>query len=166
MYKRQSHDARAFVEASRAAVKRARMRRGSLALGGLIVLLTLACAGWAVSHARHRAAVALAISHAREIDEKAEETGRAADRARGEALAFFEKDDLAPAEDRWKQMLALEEALQRLGKMDARQARIVELRFFGGLTEEEAADVLGVSSRTVKRDWKMAKAWLFSEMNS
>jgi RNA polymerase sigma-70 factor (ECF subfamily) len=65
-----------------------------------------------------------------------------------------------------EQMLALEEALQRLGKMDARQARIVELRFFGGLTEEEAAAVLGVSARTVKRDWKMAKAWLFSEMNS
>jgi RNA polymerase sigma-70 factor (ECF subfamily) len=69
------------------------------------------------------------------------------------------------SESQSEQMLALEEALQRLARMDARQARIVELRFFGGLTETETADVLKVSARTVKRDWKMAKAWLFAEMN-
>lgn len=63
------------------------------------------------------------------------------------------------------QILALEEALQRLANIDARQARIVELRFFGGLTEEETAAVLEISARTVKRDWSMAKAWLFAEMN-
>jgi RNA polymerase sigma-70 factor, ECF subfamily len=64
------------------------------------------------------------------------------------------------------QILALEEALQRLQDIDPRQARIVELRFFGGLTEEETAKVVGVAARTVKRDWKIAKAWLFAEMNS
>ena len=49
-------------------------------------------------------------------------------------------------------------------QVDARQAQIVEMRFFGGLTEDEIADVLGICSRTVKRDWKLAKAWLFGEL--
>ena len=62
------------------------------------------------------------------------------------------------------EVLALNEALERLEKLDARQSKVVELRFFGGLTEEEAAEVLGVSSRTVKRDWRLAKAWLYGEL--
>jgi RNA polymerase sigma factor (TIGR02999 family) len=60
--------------------------------------------------------------------------------------------------------LMLDEALDRLEEMDPRQSRIVELRFYGGLTVEETAGVLGVSPKTVKRDWSMAKAWLHGEL--
>lgn len=61
--------------------------------------------------------------------------------------------------------LALDEALTRLAVLDAQQSRIVEMRFFGGLTVEETADVLGISPRTVKRDWSMARAWLRRELS-
>jgi DNA-directed RNA polymerase specialized sigma24 family protein len=61
-------------------------------------------------------------------------------------------------------MLALDEALASLSKVDPRKARVVELRFFGGLNVEEAAEVLGISPETAKRDWKMAKVWLFREL--
>ncbi len=61
-------------------------------------------------------------------------------------------------------LLALDEALSSLAALDPREARVVELRFFGGLSEEETAEVLGISSRTVKRDWVLAKAWLKREM--
>lgn len=60
----------------------------------------------------------------------------------------------------------LDTALMELKKFDERQARIVEMRFFGGLTEEEIAVVLGTSSRTVKRDWVMARAWLHNALSS
>jgi len=63
-------------------------------------------------------------------------------------------------------LLALEDALLQLAQLDPRQSQVVELRFFGGLTEEEAAVVLGVSTRTVKRDWRLAKAWLYQELNT
>jgi RNA polymerase sigma factor (TIGR02999 family) len=65
---------------------------------------------------------------------------------------------------RCDELLALDESLERLGKLDHRLSRIVELRFFGGLSVEEAAKVLGVSSKTVQRDWSMAKAWLYGEL--
>jgi RNA polymerase sigma-70 factor, ECF subfamily len=64
-----------------------------------------------------------------------------------------------------EQFLALDEALERLAKRDPRQSRIVELRFFGGLSEEETAEVLGISTRTVKRDWSVARAWLYQQLN-
>jgi RNA polymerase sigma factor (TIGR02999 family) len=64
-----------------------------------------------------------------------------------------------------QQFLALDEALERLAKRDPRQSRIVELRFFGGLSDEETAEVLGISVRTVKRDWKVARAWLYKEIS-
>lgn len=63
-----------------------------------------------------------------------------------------------------EELVKLDEALQRLATLDARQSRIVELRFFGGLSVEESANVLGVSPKTVKRDWSVAKAWLYSEL--
>jgi RNA polymerase sigma-70 factor (ECF subfamily) len=66
--------------------------------------------------------------------------------------------------DRPDRMLALDECLTRLEKMDARQGRIVELRYFGGLTVEEAAEILGVSSTTIRREWTSAKAWLYGEL--
>lgn len=62
--------------------------------------------------------------------------------------------------------LELDSALVRLAAMDPRQAKIVEMRFFGGLTVEETAEVLGVSPKTVKRDWTMAKAWLHGELKA
>jgi RNA polymerase sigma factor (TIGR02999 family) len=62
------------------------------------------------------------------------------------------------------QVIALDDALTRLGKFDARKARVVELRFFGGLTAEETATVLKISSETVLRDWKLARAWLLDAL--
>ena len=62
-------------------------------------------------------------------------------------------------------LLAMDEALNRLAEMDEQQSRIVELRFFSGLSVEETAEVLGVSESTVKRDWNVAKAWLKHELS-
>lgn len=64
------------------------------------------------------------------------------------------------------EVLALDEALASLAKLDARKGRVVELRFFGGLSVEETAEVLRISPETVLRDWKMAKAWLFRELGT
>ena len=61
-------------------------------------------------------------------------------------------------------MLVLDDALLSLTQMDARKGRLVELRYFGGLTVEESAEVLGIARETAKRDWKIAKAWLFAEL--
>ena len=61
-------------------------------------------------------------------------------------------------------VLALDEALESLSRIDARKCRVVELRFFGGLSVEESAEVLQVSPETVMRDWKMARAWLYREL--
>lgn len=66
--------------------------------------------------------------------------------------------------DRPDKILALHECLTRLEELDGRQARIVELRYFGGLTVEEAAEVLGVSLTTIRREWTTAKAWLYGEL--
>lgn len=60
---------------------------------------------------------------------------------------------------------ALHEALSRLERIDAEQARIIELRYFAGLSVEEAADALGMSPATLKRRWALARAWLFRELN-
>lgn len=73
-----------------------------------------------------------------------------------EAIGFFEKRNL--------DLLALDEALTKLAELDERQARIVELHFFGGLKNEEIAEVIGVSLATVKRDRTTAKAWLLREL--
>jgi len=77
----------------------------------------------------------------------------------------IESIDLA-AEDRAEVLLALDEALERLKALDERQARVVECRFFGGLTEEETAEALGIGLRTAKRDWAKARSWLYQEIFS
>lgn len=69
-----------------------------------------------------------------------------------------------PAKERSIDLVALDEALNRLAEFDERQARVVELRYFSGMTEEETAEVLGTSPATVRRDWNMAKAWLFHQL--
>ena len=74
-------------------------------------------------------------------------------------------ESLAMTEEKSAELMALDEALTRLAERDPRQARAVELRFFGGLSEEEAAEVMGISLRTLKRDWSVARAWLFKEIN-
>jgi len=66
--------------------------------------------------------------------------------------------------ERSEEFLELDRALDRLAALDSRQAKIVELRFFGGLTVEETAEILGISPKTVKRDWAVAKAWLHGEL--
>jgi RNA polymerase sigma factor (TIGR02999 family) len=63
-----------------------------------------------------------------------------------------------------RDLMALDEALDALGKLDERKARVVEMRFFGGLSVEETAAALGVSGDTVMRDWRLAKAWLLREL--
>lgn len=70
----------------------------------------------------------------------------------------------APADTDPLDLLELEDALLRLAAMDERAARVVELRYFGGMEVEEAAEVLGVSPRTVKRDWRLARAWLIDAL--
>ena len=62
-------------------------------------------------------------------------------------------------------VVALHEALERLAEFDPRQARLVELRYFGGLTVRETASVLDISPATVKREWSTAKAWLYGQLN-
>jgi RNA polymerase sigma factor (sigma-70 family) len=63
------------------------------------------------------------------------------------------------------EVLALDDALVSLSDLDPRKARVIELRYFGGLTVEETAEVLNISPETVMRDWKMAKVWLFRELS-
>jgi len=70
----------------------------------------------------------------------------------------------AVAESREENLLAVQEALEELEKSQPRAVQVVELRFFAGLTEEETAEVLGVSPITVKRDWKFARAWLLARL--
>lgn len=90
-----------------------------------------------------------------------------ADRAekRGGGKTMLALDEgIGVQEARNIEMLALDEALTRLAALDSQQARIVEMRFFGGLSVEETAAVLGVAPITVKRDWAVAKGWLFREL--
>jgi len=87
-------------------------------------------------------------------------------RKRGGLVEKFPLDevrDFSPEKSR--ELVELDGALRDLEQLDPQQARIVELRFFGGLTVEETAEALGISPRTVKRDWSMARAWLHGELS-
>jgi RNA polymerase sigma-70 factor (ECF subfamily) len=79
---------------------------------------------------------------------------------RGGALRVSLDEAAAVTEARAIELLAVDEALEKLTAMDSRKGRIVELRFFGGLSLEETAEVLGISSPTVQREWRAAKAWM------
>jgi RNA polymerase sigma factor (TIGR02999 family) len=87
-------------------------------------------------------------------------------RGGAKAHAVTLHDELLGKAEQTVDVLALEEALDRLVLMDPRQAQLVELRFFGGLTVEEAAEVLDVSPATVKRDWTFAQAWLRRQLTA
>ena len=80
-----------------------------------------------------------------------------------EALEASDAANLAVG-DRADILVAMDEALERLAALDSRQARVVECRFFGGLTEAETAEALGVTARTVARDWVKARGWLYQEL--
>jgi RNA polymerase sigma factor (sigma-70 family) len=68
--------------------------------------------------------------------------------------------------ERSAQVVLLDEALNRLEHIDQRKHKIIELRYFGGLTTDQIADLMGISPRTVMRDWQLAKAWLRREMST
>jgi RNA polymerase sigma factor (TIGR02999 family) len=72
---------------------------------------------------------------------------------------------LASADERADTLLVIDDALTRLAAIDPRLARVVECRFFGGLSEDETAEALGISARTVSRDWTMARAWLHQALS-
>jgi RNA polymerase sigma factor (TIGR02999 family) len=88
----------------------------------------------------------------------------AADKRGAGAIHLSLEDVNGSREERAASLVALDEALGRLALMDERRCRIVEMRFFGGLSDEEIAEVLGVSTRTVLRDWKTARLWLYREL--
>ena len=85
-------------------------------------------------------------------------------RGGGQVLATFEDGMGGGREANVEELLALDAALERLGALNERQSRVVEYRFFGGLTHEEIAEVLDVSVPTVGRDWRFARAWLSREL--
>lgn len=89
---------------------------------------------------------------------------QAAKRGVGGAIRLTAGVDVAGAPEQDFDLLAIDGALSRLERLDAAQARIVELRFFGGLTVEETAEVAGISTATVKREWRTARAWLRHEV--
>lgn len=98
------------------------------------------------------------VDHARRV---------AADKRGGEAQKIALGDAVGFSNERQDvDLLALDEALQKLAQQDEQQSRIIELRFFGGLTVEETAKVLKISPATVKREWATARAWLFRQMKS
>lgn len=97
------------------------------------------------------------VNHA-EAHHAAKRGGHAQKLSLDEAVSFFEAEQV--------DLLALNTALIRLATLDERQSEIIELRFFGGLTIDEIAEMLQISPATVKREWNMAKAWLMRELSS
>jgi RNA polymerase sigma-70 factor, ECF subfamily len=95
------------------------------------------------------------------------------DRARGKGMAkrgggafHLNLDDVPEvgSDTRDREIVAIDDALDALAQIDSRKAKVIELRFFGGLSVEETAEVLKISAQSVMRDWKMARAWLMNEM--
>ena len=91
---------------------------------------------------------------------------RGAGRRRTVSLESLSQADMAGigVDERADTLVVLDEALERLSAINERQAKVVECRFFGGLTEAETAEVLGITSRTVTRDWYKARGWLYREL--
>ena len=87
------------------------------------------------------------------------------DKRGGDALQVSLSEATVIAQEQSTDLVALDDALQRLEQLDPRQARVVELRFFAGLSLDETAEALKVSVATVRRDWKMAEAWLFRQLS-
>lgn len=83
----------------------------------------------------------------------------------GGAVRLSVDDVQLPLEQRADSLVALDEALERLNQIDERKCKVVEMRFFAGMSDEEMAEVLGVTTRTVLRDWKKARLWLYRELS-
>ena len=92
--------------------------------------------------------------------------GRAAEKRGGHLIRMELNESIDAGPLPPDQLIRLDDALDALAQFDARKARVVELRFFGGLTVEETAEVLKISPETVIRDWKVSRAWLMREMNA
>ena len=90
---------------------------------------------------------------------------RQADKRGGGAVQVELEDGMALAQGSLVDVLAVDEALSRLAQLDQRQARMIEMHIFGGMTFEEIAEQMAVSSRTVKREWAMGRAWLVRELS-
>jgi RNA polymerase sigma factor (TIGR02999 family) len=103
-----------------------------------------------------RAMRQILIDHAR---------ARASEKRGGGQVALELDEALAAAPAREINLLELDDALNRLATLDPRKSQVVELRFFGGLNLEETAEALKVSTKTVQRDWDLARAWLFGELS-
>ncbi|HEY7055220.1 MAG TPA: ECF-type sigma factor [Vicinamibacterales bacterium] len=86
--------------------------------------------------------------------------------ARQDRSSAVDLDQIPSADSNASSLCALDDALESLSRLDGRRAQVVELRFFGGLSVEETAEVLQVSSQTVMRDWRLARAWLARELGS
>ena len=82
----------------------------------------------------------------------------------GGAVRVTLVDDVAVSNEPGRDLVALDDSLEALSKFDERKSRVIEMRFFGGLSVKETAAVLGVSPETVMRDWKLARAWLLREL--
>ena len=104
-----------------------------------------------------RAMRRILVDHARKF--------RAAKRGGGRERLDLDAVDI-PLEDRAEMLVGLDEALDRLAGLNPRLAQVVECRFFGGMTEDETAEALGITDRTVRRDWIKAKGWLHGELAS
>jgi len=97
------------------------------------------------------------VDHAREVE---------ASKRAGSRVKVPLEPEIALADGKSAELLAIDEALGTLFEQNPRQAQIVELRFFGGCSEEEIAGILAISVRTVKRDWRVARAWLYAELGN
>jgi RNA polymerase sigma factor (TIGR02999 family) len=117
-----------------------------------------------VDHARARGAIKRGSGAVFSLDEMRERPAAASVDGHHELDELLEAT-LANMESAAADVCAIDEALEKLGQIDARQAQLVELRFFGGMTIEETAIALGISDATVKRDWLLARAWLQRELN-
>jgi RNA polymerase sigma-70 factor, ECF subfamily len=82
----------------------------------------------------------------------------------GDAVKLSLDDVINLSRERAAELLALDDALDELARVDERKSRVIELRYFGGFSVEETAQILGVSPETVMRDWKLAKAWLYQQI--
>ncbi len=123
-------------------------------------LMTEPCASW--QNRAHFFATAAQLMHHILVDHA---RARKAGKRGGIQHQVTLDEGLASTEDKSVDVLALHEALEKLAKLDERQARVVELHFFGGLTFAESAYILDASERTVKRDWETARTWLKLQMS-
>src|SRR4029078_3926877 len=107
--------------------------------------------------------LAMAARLMRRVLVDAARTRHAAKRGAGAEKVLLEDSAIGAAEP-GREVIALPDALEALAAVDPRKSRVVELRYFGGMTVDETAEVLGVSPETVHRDWKMARVWLVREL--